>query len=318
VDVAAGATRAVAARRFRLACAALACALGLAARGAEAARPVGELDLADWILGNEVAFTGTLVRQFKDERPVAWFAGGDASRTLRTGFSEYEVKVDEVLLGTLTDSIQTVSSFQSPWDGDGGRLLPGARVLAWGYRRSGDGWRLWGDGVPVAGDGTLRPTMEQLVNGPVWLRGRTPGPAMRLANLKRALAGGASRHTCNGFNGARAVVLVRVLTVDLNTYSGTFTCEVDSLRTVTGLSGRAPRRLTFDPSPWNSLGAVGAGDTLVIPVREFGPEARYAIPFSGWKVANGFVPSLGVPVDSLSRALSFGDQGVRVAPFALP
>lgn len=275
-------------------------------------KPPDEFDFAEFLTARDLVFEGTVVSAVTASVTVP--GGCGLSGPYQYGRSTIlSLRIDQPWHGVAPDSTaEIIVVFPRLADeADAGR-----RVLAWGRPSCDDNWRLWGNFCWVASDGAVSTPYGE----PIWLRGFSPGAPVRLSDVRVTLASRpALRPSVSAFEGAEAVALLRVSSVQYRDSTGVVSYACDSLGWALGRGTATPRLIESFRGP-AYYAEIFAGDTVVVPVpRGFaGGTLRLEVCPSAFDVQNGYATGLGVPIGSLDRALDRSVDGLRPRDFVRP
>ena len=257
-------------------------------------------DFCDQLTTSDVVAEATILRVEPDVRH-------DIRGLGPVKLTDITVHVDAVLLGVVERNELVVSSGLS-W---GDELRPGAEAVIWAFRSPWDGWRLRGN-VAV-----LTPAGIKLHHSihDVAIRGYPRDKPFTLAALRECVHSRSTQNAGTMLEGKTAVALVRITGATSRGNSAReweYTC--DGLEWAYGSGASMPRSFLARDVP-GTRHDVEIGDTLALPVPATGSPPGwlrlqgYIIPLI---VQGGFVPALGVRLNSLKSALKETAEGTRL------
>src|SRR5262245_11374761 len=253
---------------------------------------------AEFLAVQDIVVLGTVESSKGEARPLSAMP-----------HTEVKVKTSELLVGSLTDSTLLVA-MTSPGSGSG--PIPGSRVLVWAHRESEDAWRIWGNLCVVRADGRLLIHYGE-EEGPHYL-GPFDTTYLSLPALRAALVTHSRLYSSTAFEGKAALALGRVVRTTRRRDGFTFEC--DSLGWIMGSAPSVPRFIDWLPIP-SCHPDLFPGDTLLIPIAHAAYNgnrvALTACP-RGLCAKRGFVPALGVPLDSIDLAIRRDASGLHAKP----
>ena len=268
------------------------------------------VDFAEFLTGRDLVVEGTLSAV---DTVVRTPLGGCGSSGFpaRAG-QDYTIQISRVIYGTAEDSSIIISDLVRDVFPPG-VLVPGARVIGWGFRNCIDGWRLWGNVAVVTAGGHLVGHIWSEEG--LWVKGQPKGQPIAFSTLDAMLVAKASNHGANFYHGKKAVALVRLTDIVVQPTGGvSYTC--DSLGWIMGSATRVPQYLDFPQMPFCYYGAH-RGDSLTVPVPEVFVGDRLSVGAcpKALQVKNGYAPGFGVPLEYLPWAIEQQETGLAVRPF---
>jgi hypothetical protein len=286
----------------------LAMAWTLASLGRGQAAPAAS-NQARYIWSKDLVCIGTIASIDSLTRAMALTCGGLDSTS---GFNvvDYRIGQLEVLQGTAEDSTITVTCLRDMVF-DLGECRIGSHMLFWGNRLCEDRWRLWGRFALVRPSGRVLAGMED------WELFHDSTTGDRDPTLQQVLAQAPAGRP-GGIGGlltrARAIGIARVTKIH-PADAKLMAVELDSLGWAWGSGERLQTTLLYKKSTDCWLNFM-SGDTLLVPTAGVGEPAivvLYRCP-GELRTKFGFVPSLGVRLASLRRAIDNANDGMVQVP----
>ncbi|MBI2985105.1 MAG: hypothetical protein HYY50_05810 [Candidatus Kerfeldbacteria bacterium] len=242
---------------------------------------------------SDLVVTGTVLTAVEKPRGYAGGCGYGTDLSVLP-VTDIDIRVGRVIFGVAEDSVVNVTILDQ-----GFGYLIGKEVVVWAHRTCQDAMRLRGwmgviESDGLIGHGNGRPVFK--VRSGRW------EPRMPSSRLESPSLTG-RQHSTGLFNGVGGIAMARVVTVEPWSEHGSV-YHVQGLGWLVGNGEVIPTDISF-PREALCYPHINAGDSLLVPVRLNGRDARLTLPAcpTALRVRDGFAPGLGVPIANLDRAL---------------
>ena len=248
------------------------------------------MTLADDLVDSDVAVVGRL--------------SGSSPSDLN-GYTNIDIKVDSVVVGTLFGSTLRVVTAEGPTV-NGTRLRRGTRILAWA-KWSSDPQRLFGHFGLIQSNGSLEFDEDapfvpgELDDDVLW---SAPGRLQALLNTVDSLR---FEHPLSAFNGAQSAVLMKIQGIP-----SPGVLKIQTLADVAGRPGCRPILLEYACVPCSTY-VPAQGDMFLVPLQSCAHDTVVTrFRFESLRVLNDRVPAFsGATVEQAKKALRYDGFTLR-------